>query len=46
MRQPIFQPLFQATDGFRLIAGGTKAECSLNGLLINQNLKKDLAAGV
>jgi hypothetical protein len=25
MRQTIFQPLFQATDSFRLIAGGTKS---------------------
>jgi hypothetical protein len=41
MRQPIFQPLFQATDSFRLVARGTKAECSLNGLLINQNLMKN-----
>ena len=40
MRQAIFQPLFQATNGFRPIAEGRKAECSLNGLLINQNLKK------
>lgn len=41
MRKPILQPLFQAADGFRLVSGGRKAECSTNDLLINQNLKKN-----
>jgi hypothetical protein len=38
VRQPIFQPLFQATDRLRLIARGRKAEFSLNGLLMGDNL--------
>ncbi len=29
MRQAIFQPLFQATNGFRLIAGGTESRMQL-----------------
>lgn len=46
MREPILQPLFQAADGFRLVSEGRKAECRTNDLLIDQNLKMDLAAGV
>uniref|UniRef100_UPI0025A5BA1B hypothetical protein n=1 Tax=Enterocloster clostridioformis TaxID=1531 RepID=UPI0025A5BA1B len=29
MRQAIFQPLFQATNGFRLVAGGTESRMQL-----------------
>ncbi|VTN15156.1 Uncharacterised protein [Raoultella terrigena] len=43
--RPSFQPLFEATNGFWLIARGRKAECSVNVLLICLTLKEDEAPG-